>query len=82
MVDPLKHRANQLFPGIAIAGLVAISAQFLNEHYGAPAMLMAILLGMPLHFLSEEQKNAEGYCVLSAHAACVSALRFWVCASA
>ncbi|MES0879485.1 YeiH family protein [Roseibium sp. SCP14] len=60
MVEPLKDRANQLFPGMAIAGLVAISAQFLNEHYGAPAMLMAILLGMPLNFLSEEQRTADG----------------------
>ena len=60
MVEPLKDRANQLFPGIAIAGLVAISAQFLNEHYGAPAMLMAILLGMPLNFLSEEQRTSDG----------------------
>ncbi|MCX2723362.1 YeiH family protein [Roseibium salinum] len=60
MVEPLKDRANQLFPGIVIAGLVAIAAQFLNEHYGAPAMLMAILLGMPLNFLSEEQRTSEG----------------------
>ncbi|MEP2707330.1 MAG: YeiH family protein [Roseibium sp.] len=60
MVEQLKDRANQLFPGIIIAGLVAIAAQFLNEHYGAPAMLMAILLGMPLNFLSEEQKTAAG----------------------
>ncbi|GAB2205241.1 putative sulfate exporter family transporter [Roseibium sp. ROS1] len=60
MVAPLKDRANRLFPGIAIAGLVAIAAQFLNEHYGAPAMLMAILLGMPLNFLSEEQRTGEG----------------------
>ncbi|MEM5583968.1 MULTISPECIES: YeiH family protein [unclassified Roseibium] len=60
MVAPLKDRANRLFPGLVIAGLVAIAAQFLNEHYGAPAMLMAILLGMPLNFLAEEQRTAEG----------------------
>jgi uncharacterized integral membrane protein (TIGR00698 family) len=60
MVSPLKDQASRLFPGIAIAGLVAIAAQFLNEHYGAPAMLMAILLGMPLNFLSEEQRTGEG----------------------
>jgi len=60
-MSSLKEQAAELFPGIAIAGLVAISAQFLNEHYGAPAMLMAILLGMPLNFLSEDgQKTAAG----------------------
>lgn len=42
------------FPGIAVAALVAVTAQFLSEHYGAPAMLMALLLGMALSFLAEE----------------------------
>lgn len=48
------------FPGLAIAALVAVSAQFLSDHYGAPAMLMAILLGIALHFLSQEAKTAPG----------------------
>jgi len=60
MVEPMRDRAGRLFPGLVIAGLVAIAAQFLNEHYGAPAMLMAILLGMPLNFLAEEDRTAEG----------------------
>ncbi|MDP5306658.1 YeiH family protein [Paracoccus spongiarum] len=47
-------RAKGLFPGIAVAVLVAITAQFLSEHYGAPAMLMALLLGLALHFLADE----------------------------
>jgi len=60
MVATAQEKFRLLFPGLVIAGLVAIAAQFLNEHYGAPAMLMAILLGMPLNFLSEEQKTAAG----------------------
>jgi uncharacterized integral membrane protein (TIGR00698 family) len=48
------------WPGLAVAALVALSAQFLSEHYGAPAMLMAILLGIALHFLSEEGRTATG----------------------
>lgn len=44
----------RLFPGIAVALLVAITAQFLSEHYGAPAMLMALLLGLALNFLAED----------------------------
>ena len=47
-------------PGFAVSVLVAITAQFLSEHYGAPAMLMALLLGIALHFLSEEGKTVEG----------------------
>jgi len=60
MVATTQEKIRLLFPGLVIAGLVAIAAQFLNEHYGAPAMLMAILLGMPLNFLSEEKKTAAG----------------------
>ena len=41
-------------PGIAVASLVAVTAKFLSEHYGAPAMLMALLLGLSLNFLAED----------------------------
>ncbi len=49
----LKAAAGALLPGVLIAGLVAVAAQFMSEHYGAPAMLVALLLGMALNFLSE-----------------------------
>lgn len=48
------------FPGLAVAGCAALAAQFLSDHYGAPAMLMAILIGMALHFLAEETRAREG----------------------
>ena len=40
--------------GFLVAAVVAVAAQFLSDHYGAPAMLMALLLGIAFHFLSEE----------------------------
>lgn len=40
--------------GFLVSVVVAVAAQFLSEHYGAPAMLMALLLGIAFHFLSEE----------------------------
>ncbi len=40
--------------GFFVAVIVAIAAQFLSEHYGAPAMLMALLLGIAFHFLAED----------------------------
>lgn len=43
-----------MFPGLAVSVLVAVTAQFLSDHYGAPAMLMALLLGLALHFLAED----------------------------
>lgn len=51
---------NLLFSGFAVAAVVAVTAQFLSEHYGAPAMLMALLLGIAFHFLAEEGKCVEG----------------------
>lgn len=49
----LRAGAGELLPGFLIAALVAVAAQFVSEHYGAPAMLVALLLGMALNFLSE-----------------------------
>ena len=49
-IDGLKP----MFPGFSVSVLVAATAQFLSEHYGAPAMLLALLLGLALNFLAEE----------------------------
>ena len=49
-------RARSLFPGVLLAALIALAAQFISDHYGAPAMLMALLFGIALNFLSDEKK--------------------------
>ncbi len=49
-----------LFPGFSIATLIALAAAFLSEHYGAPAMLLAILIGLALHFLSDDPRSLPG----------------------
>ena len=56
----LCQRAKDLFPGVAVAILVAVAAKFLSEHYTAPAMLMALLLGIAVSFLAEEGKTIAG----------------------
>jgi len=48
------------WPGVAVTAAVAVAAQFLSDHYGAPAMLMALLLGIAFHFLSEEGRCVAG----------------------
>lgn len=55
-----KQKLNLLLPGIIASLIVAASASFLSEHYGAPVMLMALLLGMALGFLSEEGRAVAG----------------------
>ncbi len=46
--------------GFLVSVVVAVAAQFLSEHYGAPAMLMALLLGIAFHFLAEEGRCVPG----------------------
>ncbi len=48
------------FSGLLAAVVVAIAAVFLSEHYGAPMMLFALLLGIALNFLSEHERCAQG----------------------
>jgi len=61
-LDPSKFRARskELFPGVVVAAITAITAQFLADHYGTPAMLLALLLGIALGFLGEEGKTVPG----------------------
>ena len=47
-------RVRTLAPGLLACGVVGAAAAFLSEHYGAPVMLFALLLGMAMNFLSTE----------------------------
>ncbi|MEX3010446.1 YeiH family protein [Hoeflea sp. TYP-13] len=46
--------------GFLVAAVVGITAQFLSEHYGSPAMLMALLLGIAFNFLTQEDNCRPG----------------------
>jgi len=48
------------FSGLLVALTIAIAAVFLSDHYGAPTMLFALLLGIAFNFLSEHEKCAQG----------------------
>lgn len=56
----LRASMAALLPGLFVAGLVAVAAQFVAEHYGAPAMLMALLFGIALNFLGSDPKTGPG----------------------
>ncbi len=60
MFSLLKSRGETLFRGLALTLVVAVAATFLSEHYGAPAMLFALLIGMAFQFLSEDTSCAPG----------------------
>lgn len=50
----------QLGPGLLASLVIAAAATFLANHYGGPVMLFALLLGMALNFLSENQRCRPG----------------------
>lgn len=56
-IAALGSRSRTLLPGLLVSAMVAAAATFLSEHYGAPVMLFALLLGLALNFLS-----ADGTC--------------------
>lgn len=56
----LPEAMTRLGPGFLVCATVGIAAQFLSDHYGAPAMLMALLLGIAFHFLAEEGRCVAG----------------------
>lgn len=47
-------------PGMIISAVVTVAAMSLADHYHAPVMLFALLLGMALNFLSKEPSSASG----------------------
>jgi uncharacterized membrane protein YadS len=55
-----RAHARKLFPGVLACAVVAAASTFLSEHYGAPVMLFALLLGMAMNFLSGEGPCAAG----------------------
>ena len=52
--------AKSLVPGLLVAALVAMAAAFLGGHYKGSMLLFALLLGLALHFLSEDRRCAAG----------------------
>lgn len=59
-MQSLPDRVCTLAPGLGLALVVAAAATFLSEHYSAPVMLYALLLGMALNFLTEAERSRAG----------------------
>ncbi len=59
MVEEIR-RAKAGYRGIVLALMVAASSKFISEHYGAPVMLFALLIGMAFNFMSTDERCAPG----------------------
>jgi uncharacterized integral membrane protein (TIGR00698 family) len=65
MTAIIVARAKGALPGLLVSLVIAAAASFLSEHYGAPVMLFALLLGMAMHFLSTDSRCADGIALAS-----------------
>ena len=57
---PGAKLVNAVYPGVLVAGTIALASRWLAQHYTAPVMLFALLFGMAFHFLHEEGRCVAG----------------------
>ena len=60
MISASKYRPQEIAAGAALSVVLALAAYAIAYRYGAPAMLMGLLLGLSCHFLSESDRFARG----------------------
>jgi len=56
----LRAAGSTIAPGVASTLIVALAATYLSDHYHAPPVIFALLLGMALNQLSAEARYAPG----------------------
>lgn len=57
---PYAKLVHAVYPGIMVAGTIALASTWLGQHYTAPVLLFALLFGMAFHFLHEEGRCVAG----------------------
>lgn len=56
----IASAVTRFFPGVLLCVTIAAAATFLSEHYGGPAILFALLIGIAFNFAGEEGRAREG----------------------
>jgi uncharacterized integral membrane protein (TIGR00698 family) len=57
---PQAKLIHAVYPGLLVAGTIALASTWLAQHYTAPVMLFALLFGMSFHFLHEGGRCVDG----------------------
>ena len=55
-----QARWQDYWPGLFLTGIAALAAAWLSEHYGAPLMLMGLLIGLALNFANADARLHPG----------------------
>ena len=74
----LRENIQNLWPGLVVSTVVAVAAMFLAEHHGAPVMLLALLLGMALNFLTQTDGGHKSRSAAGIDVAAKAVLRWGV----
>lgn len=56
--EPKGYRA--YLPGLFVTAIAALAAAYLSEHYGAPLMLMGLLIGLAFNFANADERLHPG----------------------
>lgn len=57
---PRHHQWRKLVPGVAISGIVSAAAAWFSDHYGMPIILMGLILGLAMQFVSTDPRTGPG----------------------
>ena len=57
---PPKRALGDYVPGLLLCGTASAAAAWLAEHYGFPIILLGLLIGLALSFVSEVERTAPG----------------------
>ena len=57
---PAPAKRSPLFPGLALCAVAAGAAAWLSDHYGFPIILLGLLVGLALNFVSQDERTHAG----------------------
>ena len=57
---PATRRLRDYLPGALVTAIAAIAAAWLADHYAAPLVLMGLLIGLAMSFLSQDKRTHAG----------------------
>ena len=58
--QPPETRRSSLFPGLAVCATAAAAAAWLSDHYGFPIILLGLIVGLALNFVSADERTHRG----------------------
>lgn len=62
---PAKRKWRDYLPGAFVTAIAALAAAWLADHYDAPIVLMGLLIGLSMSFLSQDKRTHAGLDLMS-----------------